>query len=66
MSEEDLAKEAAGELYIGYGSPEVERKEAKQLQWNDGEISYLLMSFDNTMTSEEFAQMAGEIIDMTW
>lgn len=66
VSEEDLAKEAAGELYIGYGSPEVEHKEAKQLQWNDGEISYLLMSFDNTMTSEEFAQMAGEIIDMTW
>lgn len=63
-SEEDQAREAAGELYISYGSSEEQRKESRYITWSDGGMVYMLLSFDNPMTPEEFAGMAGEIIDM--
>lgn len=63
-SEEDQAREAAGELYISYGSSEEQRKESSYITWSDDGMIYMLLSFDNTMTPEEFAGMAGEIIDM--
>ena len=32
--------------------------------FHSGGVFYTMISFDNTMTAEEFAGMAGEIIDL--
>lgn len=63
-SKEDQAKADAGKLYISYGSDAEERRQYKSVLWEDQGISYILSSFDNTMSPEEFCQMAGEMIDM--
>ena len=62
-SEEDQAKADAGELYISYGSDKEERRQYQSVSWEDQGISYLLSSFDNNMSPEDFCQMAGEVID---
>ena len=64
VSEEEQALADAGKLNIGYGSPEVERTKSQTVYWEDGGVFYTMISFDNTMTAEEFAGMAGEIIDL--
>lgn len=62
-SDEEKALVEAGELFIGYGSDKVEDKENKSVLWKDGGVTYTLSSFDNTMTADEFLQMAAEIVD---
>lgn len=63
-SEEEQALAEAGKLNIGYGSSEVERMKSETVCWQDGGVFYTIISFDNTMTAEDYARMAGEIIDM--
>lgn len=60
-SAEDQAQEAAGELYISYGSQEEERKDIYNVSWEDGELTYLLLSWD--VGGEELIDMAKEILD---
>lgn len=63
-SEEERKAEAAGELYISYGSSEVEHEVFHFMQWTDDGIHYLLMSSDeNAPGQEEMAAMAKQIID---
>lgn len=64
VSEEEQALADAGKLNIGYGSAQVERTKSNMIYWEDGGACYTIISFDNTMTAEEFAGMAGEIIDL--
>ena len=40
------------------------RDRSQTIYWEDGGVFYTIISFDNTMTAEEFAGMAGEIIDL--
>ena len=42
----------------------MERTKGQTVYWEDGGVFYTMISFDNTMTAEEFAGMAGEIIDL--
>ena len=63
VSEEEKAREAAGELYISYGSDKVEDKAAQSMVWKDGERVYIITTMDNPITAEEMAQMAAELID---
>ena len=62
-SEEEKAKEAAGELYISYGSDTVTDQVAQSMLWKDGEKVYIITAMDNPMTAQDMAQMAGELID---
>ena len=64
VSEEEQALSDAGKLNIGYGTSEVQRNRSQTIYWEDGGVFYTIISFDNTMTAEEFAGMAGEIIDL--
>lgn len=63
MSEEEEKLVEAGELYISYGSSEVEDRQSKSMNWEDEGVFYSVSSFDNGMSAEEFFQMAAEIID---
>ena len=62
-SEEEKAKEAAGELYISYGSDTVTDQVAQSMLWKDGEKVYIITAMDTPMTAQDMAQMAGELID---
>ena len=62
-TDEEKAKEAAGELYISYGSDTVTDQVAQSMLWRDGGKVYIITAMDNPMTAQEMAQMAGELID---
>lgn len=58
---EDLEKEAAGELYISYGTDEVEINEMEYYGWEEDGVYYSLVSFDCGFGEAEMAQMADEV-----
>lgn len=61
---EDIQKRVdAGELFVSYGSSEVESNVVKSISWEDDGIRYIMLSFDNSMDSEGFKQMAEEVIN---
>ena len=63
-SEEELKAQEAGELYISYGTDEVENKTFHFMQWDDNGTHYLIMSYEeNAPGQEEMAKMAQAIID---
>lgn len=62
-SEEELQAQEARELYISYGSDEVEHVAYHFMQWDDEGTRYLLMaSGDGAPGQEEMAKMAQEVI----
>lgn len=63
VSEEDKAREAAGELYISYGSSEVQHSTVQSISWEDGGVFYCMNTFDNALGAQDLAQMCGEVID---
>ncbi|MDY3232840.1 MAG: hypothetical protein SOX46_14920 [Clostridiaceae bacterium] len=63
ISQEEQALVDAGDLYVSYGSAQVEDSRIQFVLWTEGEVHYIMMSKDNAMTAEELVQMAGEIID---
>ncbi len=56
-SPEDEALEQDGELYISYGSSQVEREVFKNLSWEQGGLRYMLFT-SGDKTLEELAEMA--------
>lgn len=62
LTEEDKAKEAAGELVISYGSEEVEIQQMEGYSWQDGGLYYSLTASDCGFGEEEMAKMAAEIM----
>lgn len=63
-TEEDKKAEESGELYISYGSSEVELKTFHAITWDDGDMHYLIMTSDEGAPGQdEMAEMAKEIID---
>lgn len=62
VSAEEQAKEDAGELFISYGTDEVEHHVIQSVNWKDNGNLYTMQSSDSSLTAEEMAQMVGEII----
>lgn len=63
ISQEEQEQMDAGELYISYGTDQVENSQVQSVSWKDGDVWYSMLTFDNAITPEEMVQMAGEIID---
>ena len=59
---EDLAAEAAGEAVFNEGSEEVVRMEVQCLSWSVDGVLSSLTQMDGSLTPEELADMAREII----
>ncbi|MBR5467628.1 MAG: hypothetical protein IKU80_00195, partial [Firmicutes bacterium] len=62
-SEEDLALQEAGELFISYGTAEEERKVIENVTWVENDIYYTLMISDGNLGEDGLMEMAKEIID---
>lgn len=60
-TEEDRAQEAAGELFISYGSEKVELNQMESYSWLDGGLHYRLIAFDCNFGEAEMAAMAAQI-----
>lgn len=61
VSAADQELEKSGKLYISYGSTEEERKTVSSVKWKDGDLTYLLMSWE--IKEQELVTMAKEVID---
>lgn len=64
VSPEEEAAMKAGQLYISYGSSEVENVVYYAVTWSNGLDYNLMASNDNGVGEEELVQMAKEIIDV--
>ena len=62
LTEADKAAKAAGEIVISYGSDRVTRMEVQTLQWSENGVLSCLMQMDGSLSPEELADMAREII----
>lgn len=58
-SAEDLALETEGKLFISYGSSKVERQTCNSIVWMDGEVQYMILSWD--FSGQELIDMAKEV-----
>lgn len=58
---EDLAAEAAGDLYISYGSAEREEMVSECLSWDKDGQTYMLSGMDLDMSAEELIAMAAQM-----
>lgn len=63
ISQEEQALIDAGDLYLSYGSSEVEDNQVQSLVWKEGDRHWTMLTFDNAITAEGMVQMAGEILD---
>lgn len=64
LTEEDQKAEESGDLYISYGSSEVEYKDFHFLTWQEEAVSYSLMTYgDDALGQDEMVQMAHQVID---
>lgn len=64
LTEEDQKAMDSGELYLSYGSQEVEYTDFHFLEWTDGEIRYLLLcNGEAAPGQEELVKMGQQVID---
>lgn len=64
LTQEDQNAIDAGEMYLSYGSSEVELKDFHFLTWDEAGIHYSLMSYgDGALGQEEMTKMAQQVID---
>lgn len=61
-TEEDIAKEEAGEMTISYGAQTVELKQAESYYWEDAGVYYSLVGFDCDFGEDAMKQMAKEVM----
>ncbi len=63
-SDEELKAQEAGELYISFGTSEVEHDNIHFMRWDENGTRYLLMSSgEKALGQEAMTKMAREIID---
>ena len=63
VTPEEQAAMDAGQLYVSYGSDQVEETAYYCVSWDNG-LSYLLAAFsDDGLSAEDLVQMAKEIVD---
>ncbi len=53
----------AGELYISYGTSEVEDTVMCSLVWNDGDVYYLLQNSGTALNMDAMVEMGRQVID---
>lgn len=63
-SEEDLKAEANGELYLSYGTSEIEESYFYSVTWSLDGILYNLYTMDNPLSADEMFTMAKELIEV--
>lgn len=62
-TEQDIADEEAGKIYISYGTDEVQIKTMRNVIWEDGAIVFDLLDNTATVSAEELVNMASEMIE---
>lgn len=62
LTEEDLEREASGELVISYGSAEVEESQMENYFWQDGGLYYSMTAQDCQLGEEGMTQMVQELM----
>lgn len=62
LTEEDKAAEANGEFVFSYGSDKVSISEVKGVSWSNGNMHYGLTQIDGSLSTDDFIQMAKEIM----
>ena len=63
MTEEDKKAEANGELVFSYGASEISVNTVHSVSWTSGDINYMLLQTNATLSGDELVQMAKEVID---
>lgn len=65
LTDEDKMNMERDDYYISYGGEEdtIEEKDYTHANWQKDGLDYLLMSYDDEMSSDEFFEMAEEIIE---
>ena len=61
-SKEDAALEAAGELYISYGTEQEERKVYRNIEWEEDGLCYMLFT-DREMALSELGELAKAYVE---
>jgi hypothetical protein len=62
LTEQDKLSEANGDLVFSYGSDEVTVQQVQNIRWSVGDIQYSILAVDSSLTPDELAQMAADII----
>lgn len=62
VTDEEQAAMDSGELYVSYGSDEVEMKVYQSVAWDDESAHYLITGFGTDLDMETLVQMAKEVI----
>lgn len=62
LTEEYKAMQAAGEIFISYGTQEVQWNEMENYNWEDGGVYYSLTAADCGFGEDAMAAMAAEIM----
>lgn len=62
-TEEDLRLSEEGSLNLAYGSDEVEEINSSSVLWEEGGITYILFTFENSLSGDEMLQMAKEVVE---
>jgi len=66
LTEEDQRAMDAEELYVSYGSQEIELVDFHSVSWVDGGVRYLLMCHgEDALGQEELVKMSQQVIDRT-
>lgn len=63
MTAEDKKAEANGELVFSWGSSKVEISEVQSVTWTADGVQYQLLQIDGSLSADELADMAKEIIN---
>lgn len=61
-TDEDIQKEASGELVFSYGTEEVQEQTVEGYFWKDNDLYYSLTAFDCNFGEEEMKQMSEELM----
>lgn len=62
VSEEDLAAQERGELFLSYGSDQEEVEDFYSVSWKEAGVHYSIMSMEKSLTPEELFAMAEKVI----
>ena len=65
LTDEDKVNTERDDYYISYGSEDdvIQEKDYTSATWEKDGLNYLLMSYDDEISSDEFFEMAEEIIE---
>lgn len=62
LTDEDKKAEENGDLFISFGSDEIEYSTMTNVSWQNGDMYYSLMQMDGKLSKEELTHMAEEAV----